>query len=180
MSFRPLSLVSSSWLVAVTLLFTLAPAARATTTTATLPIALQGNYTISSVSLGGTSVSLPSAAKKYTLKLGAKGLTAVNATTLGTIFKDFSFGSLLKVTVTSTTPTVLKGTLSGKIAYSGLSLTVADTTIKAIVASPGVLTISGTVNASAKIVIFGFSYSYPYSFGLTITLKKQTPVPAKS
>jgi hypothetical protein len=178
MLFRLPSFLFSFWLFAVSLLFTsVAPVAHATTT-ATLPIALQGNYTISSVSLDGSSLSLPSSAKTYSLKLGSKGLTAVNATTLGTLFKKFSFGTLIKATVTSTTPTTLKGKLSGKIAYSGLSVTVGSGSgITAKVVSPGVLTLAGTINGSAS--AFGFPI-FSGTIDVAITLKKKTSTPAKS
>ena len=178
MSSRPRSFWFSSWFVVAALLFVVvAPIAQATTT-ATLPITLQGNYTISSVSLDGSGISLPSSAKTYSLKLGSKGLTAVNATTLGTLFKKFSFGTLIKATVTSTTPTKLKGTLSGKIAYSGFSVTIGSGSgITATVGSPGVLTLYGTINGSAS--VFGFSI-FSGTIDVTIILKKQTPAPAKS
>ncbi len=183
MSSRPVNFGFPSWLLAVALLFSLvAPATHAATTgNTTLPIALQGNYTISSVgiNLNGSNQSapVPSTGKKYSLTLGSKGLTAVNATTLGTIFKDLNLGTLLKATVTSTTPTSLKGTLSGKVSYGSVSVTVGSgSTLAATVASPGVLTITGTVKGTVKLFIINI----PYTLGFTITMKKPAPAPAKS
>ena len=128
--------------------------------------------------MDGSSLSLPSSAKTYSLTLGSKGLTAVNATTLGTLFKKFSFGTLIKATVSKTTPTALSGKLSGKIAYSGFSVTIGSGSgITATVRSPGVLTLYCTINGSAS--AFGFQI-FSGTIDVTIALTKQAPAPAKS
>jgi hypothetical protein len=177
--FRPQQFFLSLFFLAALALS--APAFAVTTGITTLPISLQGNYTVSSVSakLNGSNLGfpLPNTSKTYSLVLGSKGLTAVTGSNISTLTKALGLGSTIKATVTSSSATTLAGTLSGSASYGGFAgVTIGSgSNFSAKVANPGVLTVTANINATVKVSIIPI----PLNLGLTITLKKPAATTAK-
>jgi hypothetical protein len=97
-------------------------AATLTVTAPPLASSLQGTYKIQTINVAlgpfGSNITLPSAAKSYSLKLTSTGLAGVSTSVADKLVATLGQGSSVTVTPTSSTTTTYNANITGTVAFA--------------------------------------------------------------